>query len=489
MSYPLSLGQNLSQETSLKQTQRLMMTPQMQQAIHFLQMPVLELSTLIEAEIEQNPVLEYSEEEWSEEKNEEEGFSQDKGQEEQEMVFDEHNYEILKQLDEEFRDYFAESGASSPRRSLEEDKHKAYLESSIQDKLSLFDYLMQQASEVFQTREELMISEALIGYLDESGFLQGSLQEISLLFAFDLPEVERVLKVIQTFEPHGVGAKSLQESLLIQLRSLNKEESLAYKIINAHFDDLLHNKIPILQKELNCTIEDIRRAIDKDIAKLDLHPGTSYTKEVTPYIIPDVKLRQDGENLVAEVNDEFISPLKLNNKYMKMLEDPKLSADAKQFIKLKVLSAKWLIKNIHQRNNTIERIADSLGKRQKTFFNFPEGKLVPLTMKAVAEELDLHESTIARAVANKYIDTPRGLFPIRYFFTNTYVTDKGEDISSKTVKEVLQEIVKNEDKRKPLSDQSISRLIKLRGISVARRTVAKYRRELNIGNASQRKKF
>lgn len=486
MSYPLYLGQNLTQETNLKQTQRLMMTPQMQQAIHFLQMPVLELSTLIEAEMEQNPVLEYSEEEWNEEEAASPG---EKNQEEQEIIFDEHNFEILKQLDEEFREYFAESGSTPPRKSMEEEKRKTYLENSIQDKPSLFEYLMKQASEIFQKREDLLIAEVLIGYFDESGFLQGSLEEIGSLFSFDSKEVERVLKIIQTFEPYGVGAKSLQESLLIQLRALNKENSLAYRIVKDHFEDLLHNKIPVMQKALNSSIEEIRRAIDKDIARLDLHPATSYSREITPYIIPDVKLRQEGEKLIAEVNDEFISPLKLNNKYMKMLEDPKLSPDAKQFIKLKVLSAKWLIKNIHQRNNTIERIADSLAKRQKLFFNFPDGKLVPLTMKTVAEELDLHESTIARAVANKYIDTPRGLYPLRYFFTNTFVTDQGDDISAKTVKDVLLEIVKNEDKQKPLSDQSISRLIKLRGISVARRTVAKYRQELNIGNASQRKKF
>lgn len=486
MSYPISLNQNLNPEQNIKQTQRLMMTPQMQQAIHFLQMPVLELSTLIDAEMEQNPVLEYLQIEENEDDSE---WSEESVQEEQEMVFDENNFEILKQLDDDFRDYFAESGTHNPRRTQDEEKRKAYLESSIQDRLSLFDYLMKQAREVFQEPIEISMAEIILGYFDERGFLQGSLEEISALFHFDLQALEKVLDVVQTFEPHGVGARNLQESLLIQLKGYNKEHTLAYDIIKNHFDDLIHNRIPLLQKMLNTTLEDIKNAIDKDIVKLDLHPGTSYSTEVTPFITPDVKLRQDGEALIAEVNDEVIAPLKLNTKYMKMLEDPNLPPEARQFIKLKILSAKWLIKNIYQRNSTIERIADSIAKRQKSFFIQPEGKLTPLTMKTLAEELDLHESTIARAVANKYIETPRGLFPIRYFFSNTYTTDQGEDISSKTVKDVLQEIVKNEDKNKPLSDQSISRLIKLRGISCARRTVAKYRAELNIGNASQRKKF
>lgn len=487
MSYPISLGQNQTREQNLKQTQRLMMTPQMQQAIRFLQMPVLELTSLIEAEMEQNPILEYLEEEVQE--KEEEEWEEESHLEEKEIIFEDQSYEILKQIDEEFRDHFAESGASILRRSAEEDKKKTYQESSIQDRLSLYDYLLNQAKEVLQTPEEFAMAEILLGYLDSRGFLLTPLEEIAALFEFEVPRLAEVLKVIQTFEPLGIAAKDLKESLLIQLRCLKKENSLAYAIIENHFNDLLHNRIPLLKKELNCSSSDIQKAIDKDIAKLDLHPGTSYSKDVIPYVIADVTLRQDGDNLTAEINEDFISPLKLNSKYLKMLEDTQLSAETKQFIKVKILSAKWLIKNIFQRNETIERIATSLAKRQKTFFLHPEGKLIPLTMKTIAEELDLHESTIARAVANKYIDTPRGLFPLRFFFSNTYVTDDGEDISAKTVKDVLQDIVKNEDKCRPLSDESISKLIKMHGISCARRTIAKYRRELNIGTASQRKKF
>lgn len=482
MSYPISLNQKIGQEQSLKQTQRLMMSPEMQQAIHFLQMPVQELSTLIEAEMEQNPVLEYEDEPLQEEEWEE------TSEEEKEMEFDENNFEILKQLDEDFRDYFAESGSPN-YRSNEEEKRKSYVESSIQDKPSLFDFLMSQAREMFSTKKEMQIAEAIIGYLDDKGFLKNSLKEIAAIFSFNESELEDVLKIVQTFEPSGVGATSLQESLLIQLKNLKKENSLAFKILKYHFENLLHNKIPIIRKDLDCTAEEIRKAIDENIAKLDLNPGTSYSNEIVPYIVPDVKIRQEGEELKVEVNEDFGSPLRLNAKYLHLLDDPNLPEETKHFIKLKILSARWLIKNICQRNETLKRIAESLSKRQKIFFMQLEGKLVPLTMKALAQELDLHESTIARAVANKYIDTPRGLFPIRYFFSSTYISNSGEDISAKTVKEVLADIVKNEDKRKPLSDQSISKLIKLRGISCARRTVAKYRAELNIGNASQRKKF
>lgn len=486
MSYPISLRQKLNPEQNLKQTQRLMMTPEMQQAIHFLQMPAQELSALVDEEIEQNPILEYISEEGYPE--EEELWREAQEDAEREMEFDEYNFAILKQLDEDFRDLFAESGAPS-YRSSEDEKKKIYLESSIQDMPSLFDFLMGQAREVFHSEHEMQMAEAIIGYLDEKGFLRNPLEEISMLFSFPVERLAHVLKTIQTFDPSGVGATSLKESLLLQLDNLNKRDSLAYQIIRHHFDDLLHNRIPAIQKELRCNADQIRSAIQHDIIKLDLNPGTSYSKEIAPIATPDVKIKQEEDNLVAEVNEDFLSPIRLNSKYLRLLEDPNLPMEAKQFIKLKIMSAKWLMKNISQRNETIKRIAESLAEKQKKFFLDPLGKLVPLTMKTIAQELDLHESTIARAVSNKYIDTPRGLFPIRHFFSSAYLSDAGEDVSAKTVKEVLCDIVKNEDKSKPLSDHSISKLIKLRGISCARRTVAKYRAELNIGNASQRKKF
>ncbi|MGK5595696.1 MAG: RNA polymerase factor sigma-54 [Parachlamydiaceae bacterium] len=486
MSYPISLSQNLTQEQSLKQTQRLMMTPEMQQAIHFLQLPVQELSTLIDVEIEQNPLLEYSEE-TGEPSGEVEDWEGAEEVSEEEMEFDENNLEILRQLDEDFRDHFDESGAPYIK-SQDEEKKKSFIEGSIQGKPSLFDHLMQQAQEVFDVNEMAM-AEAIIGYLDEKGFLQNSLSEIALLFDFEEFRLLEILTKIQTFDPIGVGARNLQESLLLQLARQNKEHSLAYTIVSTYFEDLIHNRIPAIQKGLQCPAAIIREAIDKDITKLDLQPGMAYTKEITPYITPDAKIAQEGDHLTIQVHDEFTHTLRLNSKYLHLLDDPHIPLETKQFIKLKILSARWLMKNIHQRNETIRRIAEALAERQKDFFLNPDGKLNPLTMKVLASELDLHESTIARAVANKYIDTPKGLLPIRYFFSNAYLSEDGEDISATTVKEVLWEIVKSEDKSKPLSDQAISKLIRMRGISCARRTIAKYRSELNIGNAFQRKRY
>ena len=193
--------------------------------------------------------------------------------------------------------------------------------------------------------------------------------------------------------------------------------------------------------------------------------------------------------MYVSINDEPLPQLCFNRRYLRMLDDPSLSVDTRNFIKQKILSAQWFFQNIHQRNTTLERIAQSLTKRQYQFFSQYDGKLTPLTMKMLAEELNLHESTIARAVVNKYLHTPRGLFPLRFFFTNAYQSTEGEDLSSATVREKLQTLIKNEDKLKPLSDEALSLQLQAQGISCARRTIAKYRRALEIGNAHQRKKF
>lgn len=494
MSYSMSLRQLPKQVQNLKQTQRLIMSSQMQQAIHLLQMPIMELSALIEEEIEQNPLLEHALEEKEDDPDlnsldeETSELSQESDRNpEKELEFEEHQFEIMRQLDEEFRDYFNESNGPIKRNS-EEEKRKAYLENSISSEASLFEHLMEQAEQTFDSYG-LQIAEIIIGNFDEFGFLQTPLEEIALVNNFDNQKVERILEEIQNFEPFGVGARNLQESLLIQLRCHGKQNTLAYEIVNKHYEDLLHNRIPAIKKRLHVTSEEIEEALNKCIARLDLHPGTVYSKKPVQYIVPDVAIQQEGDKLIVSGNQEAQPSFRLNSKYLRMLNDETLAEETKEFIRHKLISAKWLMRNIYQRNDTIEKIAQSLVKHQKEFFINPEGKLTPLTMKLVAEELGLHESTIARAVSNKYLDCSRGLLPMRSFFTNAYMTESGEDISSQTVRDALLEIINNEDKHKPLSDEAISKKIQEKGIHCARRTVAKHRAALQIGNAQQRKKF
>jgi RNA polymerase sigma-54 factor len=471
-------------QPKLKQTQNLIMLPKMQQALRMLQAPVMEMAELIEEEMQQNPLLEYS-------KEPEEESAQAPEQDtpvEQELAFNEQDFEIFKQLDEDFRDHFQESGNFCKERTLDEEKLKAWQESSICDELTLFEHLMRQAHETFQDRQRLVLAEQLIGNFDENGFFKMPLEEIAQLTATTVEQVQEVLEEIQAFEPFGVGATSLQESLLIQMRCLHKQGTLAYTIVAEYYEELLHNRLQLIQKRLGCTQKRIQEAIDQ-IAKLDLHPGLWHSKQVVHPIVPDLTLKLEGENLLAAVDDETLPPLRLNNRYLRMLEDPKLAKETKDFIKRKVGAARWLMRNIHQRSDTLIRIGQTLATLQRDFFMNPEGKLVPITMKRVAEELSVHESTVARAVANKYIDTPKGIFPLRAFFTTAYVGDDGADISARTVRDALKALIDSEDKSRPKSDQALSHALKEQGISCARRTVAKYRTQMNIGSALQRKKF
>ena len=495
MSYSMSLGLQQKNTQSLKQTQRLIMSPQMQQAINLLQMPVLELTTIIEAEMEQNPVLEYIEESDSNDKDlmdlEEDIKEEDRDLDipvEEEVVFDDRDFEILKRLDEEYSNHFAENSEYQSKRTVDEEKLKSYMESSIRDKESLFEHLMKQVRESFESPRDLDLAEAIIGNFDERGFLDMTLEEISVLYGAEKKVLERILKEIQSFDPCGVGASNVRESLLIQLKRQGKEESLAYQIIDKHYSDLLYNRIPLIKKSLSVSAEEIHHAVHKEIAKLDLYPGTWYSSDIVPHIVADVVIYKVKGKFQVGVDEESLPFLKLNPKYIQMMEDENLTRETKDYIRNKVASGKWLLRNIHQRNETLLKITEYLVKSQKEFFQNSKGNLSPLTMKTVAEELDLHESTVARAVANKYVDCSRGLLPLRSFFTNAYITDQGS-ISSRTVKDFLIEIIEKEDKSKPFSDEAISSLISNKGIPCARRTVAKYRHELNFGNASQRKRY
>jgi RNA polymerase sigma-54 factor len=476
------------QQQQLHLTQRLIMSAHMQQAFHLLQLPLQELEPFIEEQVVLNPLLEIAQdEEDSQEDND--VTSSNQGEEEKEISISDQDLTILTRLEEDWREHFAESESIPIKRSTEDEKLKTYLEQSICADRSLRDQLLQEAHDSFETPKELEIAEVLIGYIDEFGFLKTPLPEICLLHHFAEEEVQHVLKEIQTFEPYGVGASTIQESLLIQLRCLNKEHTVAYQIVHDYYEHLLHNHIPFIQKRLRISYEEIQQAIEKDIAKLDLHPGTYFSSQPTRAIIPDVTLRQENDRLIVEVERDYAPPLRLNLSYLKMLNEPSISPETKHFIKHHLFSARWLVRNLQQRYSTIERIAQSLAQKQYEFFTQPDGQLVPLTMKILADELNLHESTIARTVSNKYMDSPRGIFPLRTFFTNKYVCEEGENLSSTTVKQAILDLISQEDNKHPLSDEKISFLLKQKGIPCARRTIAKYRLALQIGNTQQRRKF
>lgn len=440
----------------LKQQQLLIVSPEMQKALYLLQLPVQELSTVIADEMEQNPLLEYAD----------------------------NDFEHLKETEDKFR-------TLSSYVKREEEDVKTIIENTLVYEYSLYEVLLKQASEIFTESESLTLAKIVIGHIDEKGFLLTPLSEIAHLANTTIPFLEKLLSQIQLFDPPGVGARSMKEVLLIQLRKQEKEDSLAFQIVDQCFDLMIHNKIPHIAEKLKKSNQLIQKTIQTEISRLDLHPGThlsmGHYKQHVQTITPDVSLQMVDGKVSITIHDEKIPSLKLNELYLKMLKDESLPKETRHYIQEKIMSGKWLLRNLFERQNTIYRIAEQLVEKQSDFLFDPKGQLAPCTMKDIASILSLHESTIARAVANKYVNCPRGLLPLRSFFTHAFTTEEGENVSVRTVKELLLELLKTEDKSQPLSDEELSIKMKEKGIPCARRTIAKYRQELKIGNTLQRR--
>jgi RNA polymerase sigma-54 factor len=480
------LSQNVSnkQFATQKQQQILMMHPVMQQALTLLQAPILELEMYISQQMEQNPLLEMDEHHNNEEEPKE--FNED---EIQEVKIGENDFSTLERMDESYNDHFDQDTCSLPGTKEDTERKHLFLENSLRNETSLFQYLMRQAEEIFEDPNDLKIATEIIGDLNEWGYLETPTTEIATRLQVDIQDVERALNRIQSFDPTGVGARDIRECLLLQLRARKQNNGLGYQIIENHYDDLLHNRMPKIEKALGLTQEMIQKVIKEEISVLDIHPGLTVGDIKPQYIIPDASVYEESGELVIKINEEGIPTIRLNNDYLKMLHNDSVSTDMRRYIKQNAFSARWLMRNIEQRKETLTKIISLICHKQKEFLLNPKGQLEPMIMKEIAEELSFNESTIARAVGGKYLQTPRGVYALKSFFTNSYTTSGGESLSSQTVKEALKRIINKEDKQHPLSDEAISSNLKKEGIPCARRTVSKYRRELQIGSASQRKKF
>lgn len=492
MPHPPAFQLKQKQTARLQQMQRLIMAPKIQQSLAFLQMARMEMEAALQQELEENPLLEMQEEEEEGEgSSEREEENEKSGEAEKELDFTEQDFLVLRQLDEDFRDHFGQSENFYTQRTADEEQLKNFAENSILAHVSLSEHLLRQSTEAFSSEKELKIAETLIGYLDRNGFLSTPLEEIAQWHSYPIEEIKNVLCTIQTFEPSGVGAQSLVDSLLLQLRQKKKEGSLAYKIIEEHFDDLLHNRIPKIVQGLHLSSSEITAAVEGEISKLNLHPGLSFSETTTQLIYPDITIKADDvtAELQVFIHDECCFSLRLNSRYLRLLDDPQIGDDTHDFIKKKMMSAKWLMRNLYQRSQTLEKITRHLIQTHYLFFSTQEGAVAPLSMQQVADELGMHESTIARAVSNKYIACPKGVYPLRFFFSTAYTTSAGEDVSSRAIKEQLQLFISSEDKSLPYTDAQLSDLLKEKGISCARRTIAKYRGELELGNAQKRRRF
>jgi RNA polymerase sigma-54 factor len=463
----------LSQTQTLSQQQ--VLAPQLQQSLQILQAPMLELRNLVQQELESNCTLELEQSEPT---------IEDKRKEAEE--FDQ-EFERLAKLDEEWRDYMSQSAGYSHRSAEDEERRQFFFDSLVKEE-TLQQHLLDQVYSSDLKPEDRTIAELIIGNIDDHGFLQNAPEDIANNTGMDVSDIHRILDHVHTFHPVGVGSRDLRECLLIQLKRLGKEQSLEYRIVDRFIDDLGKRRFPEIARRLNTTPEQVQRAANF-IATLDPKPGQIFTPDPNNYVLPDVTVEKIGSDWQISLNGEQIPHLRISNTYKDLMSSDRSKDEVRDYIREKIRSGKFLIKSIHQRQQTISNIAHRIVDRQREFLEFGPSALKPMTMVQIADEVGVHETTVSRAISGKYMATPHGVFEMKYFFTPGYQTAGGESMSNTSVKGMIADLVKEEDPKCPLSDKEIVELLSKKGIPIARRTVAKYRSELNILPSNMRKTY
>ncbi len=461
-----------SQSLHLHQT----IAPQMQQSLQILQVPTLELRNLIQQELEANPVLE----------DETKEVSLDEQPTPEDDNFDD-EFAQLSRMDDEWREYLSQSRTNRPRRDDDDERRQFLLDSLVSEK-TLQDHLLDQLSLSDADDRTRELSTMLIGNTNDHGFLQTAVEELCFTAGIPLRDLEAAKELVQSFDPVGVCAEDLRECLLIQLDRLDKHHSLEYRIVDKHLDDLAKKRYPLIARKLNVTPEQISRAAEF-IATLDPKPGSRFQSGINNYITPDVVVEMIGGEYLVTTNNDSIPRLRISNAYKELMAQGNSGQDVRSYIRDKIRNGKFLIRSIHQRQQTIENIAREIVTRQQAFLEHGPSQLKPMNMAQVADAVGVHETTVSRAISGKYIATPHGVYEMKYFFTPGYQTESGESMSNTSVKNALADLVGKEDSHRPYSDQKIVEELKKKGISIARRTVAKYRDELNILPSHMRKTY
>lgn len=462
-------GLEQSQNLSLHQV----LAPHLQQSLQILQAPTLELRSMIQQELETNPVLE------------EDVAAPETDQQKDDPEFEE-DFQELSKLDEEWRDYMAQSGSIAPRHDEEEERRREFLMNSLTSRETLQQHLLTQLQASDLSAYERELGETVIGNIDDAGYLQATAEQMALSTGMASADYHLVIETIRRFDPPGVAATDLRECLLLQLDRLGHSQSLEARIIADHIDLLGRHKYPDLAKKLGVPVEQIQRAANA-IARLNPKPGIAFSPEPDHYVLPDVSVEKVGEDYVVSINNDRIPHLRISNLYKDIVAEG--GREAREYIREKIRSGKFLIKSIHQRQQTIMNIAVEIVARQGEFLQHGPSALKPLTMAQVADIIGVHETTVSRAISGKYIATPRGTFEMKYFFTPGYTTAAGQSLSNTSVKEAIVELVRGENPREPLSDSEIVEILSERGIPIARRTVAKYRGEANILPSHMRRTY
>jgi len=501
------MGLELKQ--SLKLSQQLVMTPQLQQAIRLLQLSRMELEQEIATEMEQNPALELAAETAEDqlaEKSPGEASLEAENIEAPPPSEAQNNTtadaaEVTSEnkpadIDwEQYLESYQTLGHTAPSGRDNSSEDMPGYEATLTKKESLSDHLLEQLSMLQLSEEEQRVAQEIIGNIDEHGYFRMDGCEGDPLIAVcaqcggTIETGERVLRLIQGFDPMGVAARDLRECLLVQAKHLRQDAHLVATIINQHMKHLETNNIPAIARALGCTTAEIAHAVSL-IADMEPRPGRNFVTEDTQYITPDIYVYKMGDKYVPVLNDDGLSKLRVSRTYSSALKSGQMSdPEAKKYIEKKLESARWLVRSIHQRQRTIYKVTESIVKFQREFFDKGIGQLRPLILKDVADDIGMHESTVSRVTTNKYVHTPQGIYELKFFFNSSIAKTGGDEIASEAVKNHIKQIVAAEPTDDPHSDQKIVELLKVQGIEIARRTVAKYRDVLGILPSSKRKKY
>lgn len=475
------MAYELKQE--LKLTQNLVMTPQLQLAIKLLQLSRLELVDMVREEVQVNPVLEDNVEPYAEAPE-----AKTPQSETPEVDWDTYLG------DGEFRSY----GVDFNQKDEDDDDFMCNISSAGG---SLVEHLTWQLKMQGMSEEDVRLGEFIIGNIGEDGYLRlvdkgdmsageveaRTLSEIAKLTGLDEERVERVLKIIQQFDPAGVGARDLRECLIIQARSLPVRDTVVEEIILNHLDNLGKKNYKAIARQIGITLEEVIDAVRTINKCLNPTPGAGFGVEESRAIVPDVFIHKVGDEYVITLNEDGMPKLKISPYYRQFIKGNGIDPAAKGYVQDKLKSALWLIKSVHQRQRTIYRVVECIVRFQREFLDRGLKYLKPLVLKDVAEEIGVHESTVSRVTSNKYVQTPRGLFELKYFFSTGLSRPDGEDVTVEYIKENMRNLIKSEDSKNPLSDKQIVEMLRESGIVLARRTAAKYREAIGFASSSRRK--
>jgi len=469
----LAIQQKLGLSTRL--SQRLILTPSLQQAIKLLPLTTLELAEVLEQEVMENPLLE----EVPQEQPSAEEIAQEEAKTERE--------DILKEIDvEKFFEDYLDDGDHRRTRSAEIPELPP-IENTLTEQPDLYDHLMWQLHMSVSDEFTLEIGDAIIQNLDADGLLRASVDEIANLGPYPMEEVQKALTIIQGLDPAGVAARDLNECLRLQLRNLGLEGSPTDIMVRDHMKQLQSHQYPEIGRQMGLTPDEVSHHLEI-IKRLDPKPGLKYSPDKSSYVIPDVFVVKEGDDYKIVLNDDGLPKLRISPTYRRMLDVKEVGGEeTRNYVKEKLRSALWLLKSVDQRQRTIYKVSESIIRHQRGFLDSGITHLRPLVLRDVATDIGMHESTVSRVVANKYMHTPRGVYELRFFFHSGITSNMGEAISSVTIKDKIRKMIEAEDPFRPLSDSRIAELLGSDGLPLARRTVAKYREELRIPPSNLRK--